>query len=108
MYYDPIKLEQELIALVAKYRTSPHPIRPDFGEWAVQVVAMALRAKDWPGFRYGLTSNLARKAGVLAISRVLLKRIIERLSGGIPSARRRIVVSDIGWLDDVRNRLAVD
>jgi len=46
MYHDPVGLGHELLALEAKYQGGRPALQPDYAFWTLQLVAMALRARD--------------------------------------------------------------
>jgi glycosyltransferase involved in cell wall biosynthesis len=96
MYYDPIRLADELTRLVAKYSSSSHPLKLDYAEWLVQLLSMAVRRRDMQVVKAVVGSDVAQRATSRALARILGQRLIAQLR----RIGRVTPLSDVpeGWL----------
>jgi len=75
MYHDPLGLERELAALELKYHDSVPALRPDRSFWALQLVAMALRAPDFGAVRQLLSGGFLRGTRPRPVLAVVANRL---------------------------------
>jgi glycosyltransferase involved in cell wall biosynthesis len=102
MYYDPVRLVDELTRLVDKYSSSSHPLMLDYSEWLVQLLSMALRRRDRGIVKAVVHSDVARRATPAALVRVLVQRLTAQLRRRGRSAMMRDLPE--GWLQHASER----